>query len=724
MVLLATECKIFAQHVMGTVFEIKSGNKIPMIGVTVYFPGTSMGTITDETGMFHINKPSAHDSMLVFSYIGYLSDTLHADGMDMQVELKSSAVLENFTLKGSDTYISQLNPIKTEVLGGSELRKNACCNLSESFEASPTVDVSFADAVTGARQIQMLGLAGKYVQIMTDVLPTVRGMNSTFGLDFIPSSWVQSISVNKGTGSVVNGFESITGQIDVELKKPEKTDKLFLNLYGGSDNRLEANLNLGKVISDKWSTLLMVHGNNLQSKMDENQDSFLDMPNDKQFSLMNRWKYMSLKRLETMFGVKAIYDDKQGGQLNFEPANALNDTVNYGFGLTTKRAEVFLKGSVNYPLKSYKSLGLQLNAVSQSSEGYFGMRKYTGDETNYYANLIYESVFNNTNHKFRTGLSMQMDNNSEAFDTLNLEQSEIVPGAFFEYTLTNDTVFTLLLGIRADYSNQFGFFVTPRLHLKITPAKETAFRFSVGTGTRTSNILAENPAVLSSSRQIIISENLLPEKAINVGFNFTKTFDISYSELTWSSDFYRTDFFNQTVVDLDLNPQQVVFSNLHGKSFANSFQTDLNLKLNKHVEARAAYKFYDVLETYHDQLMQKTLTPKHRAMFNAAYTTTNSKWKFDFTTQWIGEQRLPNTNSNPEVYQLPVYSPSYFRLLGQISFVGKHWEIYAGSENITNYKQSNPILAADHPFSDYFDSSIVWGPITGRTFYTGLRFKI
>lgn len=254
LIMLISVQGLHAQHVMGTVAEVENGEDIPVIGATVVFLGTTVGTRTDETGMFHLDKPDKSADQLVISYVGYKNDTIPAVGTDIKVVLQKSIELQGveITAKDNGSYISQLKPLKTEVLTTNELRKNACCNLSESFESNPTVDVAFSDAVTGAKQIQLLGLSGVYVQTLTDVLPSLRGLATTYGLTYIPGSWIESIQMNKGTGSVANGYESITGQINVELKKPEISDKLFVNLYTNSEQRGEANVLWSHRLNSKW----------------------------------------------------------------------------------------------------------------------------------------------------------------------------------------------------------------------------------------------------------------------------------------------------------------------------------------------------------------------------------------------------------------------------------------------------------------------------------------
>jgi outer membrane receptor for ferrienterochelin and colicins len=723
--------KATAQHVMGTVVELDGSKKeIPIIGANVYFPGTTVGTTTDETGMFMFNKPNATADKIVISFIGYVNDTIKVEGTDIKVILKKSLTLNQveITKKRDESFISSAKTIKTETLTTSELKKNACCNLSESFESNPTVDVSFSDAVTGAKQIQLLGLSGTYVQMLTDVLPTVRGLGTTFGLNYIPGTWVESININKGTGSVANGYESITGQIDVELKKPEESEKMYLNLYGSNEGRAEANLNLVQKVNNKWSTMLLLHGNTLQNKMDGNNDNFLDQPLNDQFSIMNRWKFDSQKRIESMFGIKYLYDNRIGGDIHFNPDYEKLTDHYYGLGINTKRTEAFLKTSYGFPTKEFQSIGLQVSAVNHEQDSYYGLRKYDGNEKSLYTNLLMQSIIGSTQHKFRTGISVMLDKYDEKLDSLSFNRYEKIPGAFFEYTYDDLEKLAVVAGVRGDYHNTYNFIFTPRVHAKYNLSEHSTLRASVGNGFHIANIFAENSSLLASSRAIIIKEILKPERAWNYGINFTHTFLVRGHEGTFSTDIYWTDFTDQVIVDLYSQPGAVLFYNLNGKSYSNSFQAELTYELVTNLKAKIAFKIYDVKSTYNGELREKPLNPKQRALFNLAYETNNNHWKFDFTTQWIGKQKQPallidNVNNADQIV-LRNDAPSYFKLLGQITYLTGNWEFYVGSENINDYTQPDPVIAADDPFGKYFDASNVWGPITGRMFYGGLRLTI
>ena len=713
--------------------EDKRGKFLPLAGATVHSMGSYV-SITDSLGIFKIQCRIPSD--IVVCYIGLQSDTVKiTSANEIKVILKnaSSTNLNEVivTSRRPSTYISSLSTLNTLHLSSKELTKAACCNLSESFETSPSVDVSYADAVTGVKQIQMLGLSGNYTQITTENVPEIRGLPGSYGLTFIPGPWIESIQVTKGAGSVANGYESITGQINIEEKKPDAAEKLFINGYANDLGRLETSINLRKKLDDRWSTALLTHANGVFTKMDVHKDGFLDMPLGRQLNVINRWEYADRKGFETQFAVKALTDNRQAGQNDFDPTTDKLTANKYGIGIQVQQYQLSGKLGYVFPQQKYKSIGLILSTINYHNQSYYGRNQYDAKQNSIYANLIYQSIIGTTAHKFRTGFSFVGDGYDETFASKNFKRQEIVPGAFFEYTYTQTEKFTAIAGLRIDYHNQYHLMVTPRLNLKYNFTPETNLRFSAGSGFRTANLFAENTGLFISSRQYTTvnpSSNygygLNPEKAWNYGLNLTHKFELNGQSGSFSADAYRTVFTNQVVVDVDANPREIRFYDLDGQSFSNSIQAELNYEPLDKLDVRLAYRWLDVQTNYGGAVLQKPLVAKHRAFINLAYET-NNHWKFDHTTQWFGEKRLPNASTIPIDNQFEVYSPSYIQMMAQVTKqFGKTWDVYIGSENLTSYTQENPIISANQPFSPNFDGSVVWGPVNGRMFYLGLRYKI
>lgn len=733
---------LWAQDVLKSGFVLEEDSKgrfKPLPFANVYWLETKQGTITDSVGFFSIYG-TANNQYLIISHVGYQNDTIQIDEFSpdsskLTIILKNSSDLGEVEVeyRRKNIEISHIDVIQKQYISQGELFKAACCNLSESFETNPSVDVSFADAVTGTREIKMLGLAGKYAQVSLENMPYARGLISIQGLTYIPGPWIESIQLSKGIGSVVNGYEMITGQINVELFKPDAKEKVFLNGYLNQSGRSEINWNSRHKISKYLSTAFLLHGNYRPFKIDNNGDGFMDNPTGYQFNGVNRWKWDNYNGLQGQLAIKQLYEKKTGGQMNFEPTSSKLDTLSYGIGLKNSETRIWGKTGYVFSQKKYQSIGFQYAINFNNQDAYFGTTTYSGKEQSAYGNLIYQSIIGNTDHQFKTGLSFLWDHFDEQYEITTYQREELIPGSFFEYSFIPSKKLSLLSGIRLDYHNQFGFQFSPRFHIRYSPQEETSIRVSGGKGWRMANIFTENTQVFASSRNIFIQPKsglsygygLSPEIAWNMGVNFSHSFRLNYREGVLLLDFYRTEFTNQVVMDREKSPQAVYFYNLSGKSYSNSLQVQLDYELVKQFDLRLAYRFLDVQTNYTGSgLLTRPFTAQHRTFFNLVYETKRN-WSFDATVQWIGEQRIPNTASNPLQYRLSTYSPSYFLVNGQVSkSIKERWDVYVGVENLLNYQQYNPIVASDAPFGNYFDASLVWGPIFGRMLYAGFRLKV
>ena len=712
-------------------------DNLGVYGANVHWLGTSIGTVTNEKGWFTISYKKTYKKLVV-SYIGYKTDTLTITNLkpihhfltpdseldEVVIETKRKSIQKSF-FKTQNTF----------TVNKDELLKAACCNLSESFETNPSIDVSFSDALTGTKQIEMLGLKSPYLLITQENVPSIRGAAQAFGLTFTPGTWVESIQITKGAGSVVNGYESISGQINAELVKPYNDSKVFVNAYSSLNGRLELNTHFNTKVSEKWQTGLYLHGNYRGQKFDKNNDTFLDAPLANQINVMNRWQYTNAEKGWISFiNFRYLNDEKQMGQLDFDPLIHKGTTAFWGSEINTSRIETSAKLGYVFPELPFQSFGFQLAYSNHKQDSYFGLNVYDIEHESVYSNLIFNSIIGDTRNKFKTGINFTHDTFEELVNVNNYNRKETSFGVFFEYAYDNLEDFSFTAGLRVDNHNLLGTFVTPRLHLRYAPWEDSVFRASFGRGKRSANIFAENQQLFASSRQIKINNpsgniyGLNPEIAWNYGVSFMQKFNLMERKGDITFDFYKTDFENQVVVDWE-NPQEISFYDLSGKSYANTMQLEISYELLKRVNLRTAYKYYDVSTDYTSGKFQKPLQAKHRFFANISYETDitmdDSQWKFDVTYNLIGKKRLPNTATNPVNYQLSEYSKRYSLLNAQVTRVfSKQFEVYAGGENLTNYKQKNPILASDNPFGANFDSTIVYAPIFGAAFYAGLRFNI
>ncbi len=706
----------------------EDGGMTALPGANIVWLNTTSGATTKEDGSFILVKTDPSQTQFKVTFVGFKTDTITVgDKTSFHIMLNPVKELSQVIIEGesSASSINTVNPVNMESLNKKELLKAACCNLSESFETNNSVDAEFSDAITGAKTIKLLGLDGVYSQIMMENMPGVRGLSSSYGLTYIPGPWIESIQITKGPGSVVNGYESITGSINTEIKKPfhVEGETFLLNLFGSNSGRYEANVNYKHLFNEKWSTGIFTHTSQLHNKMDHNNDGFLDVPLNETYILMNKWNYFSGKQHEAQFGVKYIASDISGGQVNFDPDEEHTVENGYGVGINTQRFEGFMKNGFVFK-KPNTSIGTIVNYVYHEQNAFYGLNNYAGTERFANANFIYQSFIFNTNHNYKIGASFMVDDYNESFDSVNYLRTEYVPGVFIEYHFVSGTKFSLLAGIRIDNHNLYGVFTTPRLHLKYNPTSNTTFRGSVGKGYRVANVFVENSNVLTSSRTLIITEDLLPEEGWNYGVSMMQSFKLNQQEGTFTLDAYRTEFVNQIVVDLDSDYSAVYISNLHGESFSNVFQAEVNYEAFKNFELRVAYKYIDAKSTYNNDLLEVPLTNKHRGLVNFAYDLKKYGWVFDFTTQFYGKSRLPDLTENNDAHFWGDYSEPYYLFLGQITKKFKNLEIYVGSENINNYTQHQPILGFEEPFGADFDASVIYAPIMERKFYGGLRWSL
>lgn len=714
-----------ADEVKGHVFD---DNNQPVIGANVYWEGTQQGTTTDVDGAFKL-KTRKSTNNLVVSYIGYTTFVMPVTNPDepLQITLKGEVALEEVVIseRKMGTIVSRTSVLQTQKITYDEICRAACCNLAESFETNPSVDVSYADAATGARQIKLLGLAGTYVQMLTENYPNFRGAASLYGLDYVPGAWMESIQVSKGTSSVKNGYEALAGQINVEFKKPPTADIFSVNLFGSDAGRYEGNADASWHINDKVSTGLLVHYSNDKKQHDGNDDGFLDTPLKEQVNLMNRW-YHKLDNYVAQYGARYLHENRTGGQ-----ATKHHDFADpYQVHLETNRAELYTKQAYIIDKEKVESVALILSGSYHEQKSMYDRTPYNVYQNNVYASLLYEKEFSPA-HSLSTGLSMNYDGFNEnllqAGTRKVFDRTEVVPGAYVQYTYNLNDKLIVLGGVRADYSSLYDFFVTPRVHIKYNPFDWFHVRASAGKGFRTANILAENNFLLSSSRKMNIAENLDQEEAWNTGLNLSFYIPLFGKELSLNGEWYYTNFLKQVVVDMDSDPHAVGFYNLDGKSYSNSFQVEATYPFFRGFTLTAAYRYTDAKTDYRNaegvtRRLKKPLVSDYKALATASYQTPLKKWQFDLTGQFNGGGRMPTPDATNPLWE-PNFN-AYTVVNAQITRYFRRWSIYIGAENLFDYKQSHPIIDAENPRGDNFDGSMVWGPVHGRKIYAGLRFNI
>jgi len=714
-----------AKSVEGYVFD-KTDTKSPLVGVNIFWLGSTIGTITDANGYFKILQTDS-DEILIFRYIGYHPDSVPVlNQSTLTIYLEPGAELDEVTVSDRvrSTNISTISPIFVQNITNKELTRFACCNLSESFETNASVDVAYADAVSGIKQIKLLGLSGRYSQLMMENIPMLRGAETAFGLEYIPGTWLQSIQVSKGTAAVKNGYESVTGQINVQFKEPEGIEKMSFYAYGNQDGKTESNFTYSLPLNDQWSTSFLIHGGTDFRKLDMNMDHFLDKPLTNQLNFMNRWNYKSKNKNTTVkIGISLVDETRNGGQKHYDTdkRQAEQDTA-YGIGIDVVRLNGFVKIGHIFG-RPATSLGWINSGNRFQRNSFYGLNSYDVIQQNFYSNLIFQSYVFNTKHTFNTGLSVAYDNNDELYNSNQVGYREFTPGAFLEYNYIPSEHLSVLVGMRYDHSSLHGNLITPRLHAKYHFPAYSTLRVTAGKGYRTASGISENTQYLASSRQLDFSKNTYKEEAWNYGISLVNEIPIGPRNLNLTLEYYRTDFVNQLVVDLE-NPRYVFLYNLNGKSYSNSAQIEAFYEPFKRFELTAAWRLNEVKTTYGGELKDVPLVGKYKGLLTAQYRTNLDKWQFDVTLQFHGQERIPSTLGNATENMRPESSTNYSTVLAQVTKNYRNWSFYVGGENLNNFAQKNAIIDPENPFGNEFDASQIWGPLYGRMFYVGVKYSI
>lgn len=618
-------------------------------------------------------------------------------------------------------------PVDATRINRQELFKAACCNLGESFTTNPSVDVNYSDAATGARQIKLLGLSGTYVQMLSENMPNWRGAAIPYALGYIPGPWMKSILVSKGASSVRNGYESITGQIDVEFLKPEDEQGATINLYGNSEGRIEVNADANRHLTSRLNTEVLAHYERSLRDMDGNDDGFMDMPHVRQFSAQNRWDWLG----DTYIfhgGLALLDEDRQSGQTH----DAAHDGHRYEIGLKTHRYEGYMKHAFFLDRERGTNIALMASATLHRLDAHYGNKRYKTNERNLYAQLMFETTFT-VRHTLSAGLSINHDDPDSEFTVAPgqlygpgaRDQRETTSGAYAQYTFNADDRWIVMAGIRADHSSLHGTFVTPRLHLKFAPTDKVSCRATIGKGYRTTQPLAQYNYLMASGRSIIIDE-LDQEAAWNMGTSIAFSLPIAGKLLKANLEYYYTYFDNQTVVDYEMDPGIIYIHNLGGLSYSRTFQADVSYPILSGLELTAACRINNVKTTMAGLLDEKPLTNRYKGLITASYRTPLGIWQFDVTLQLNGGGRLPNPYLSIEgaQYNMPVRFHAFEQLNAQVTRWFRHFSIYIGGENLTGRRQSNPIINAANPWSEQFEPTLVWGPVTGAMAYAGIRINL
>ncbi len=730
---LGCSIQLNAQYLFG---QITDQSEIPMEGAILARSGTIVGAATNELGEFALPIPDTTPLpfRVVVTYAG-IKDSFTVDALDVfwSFSLPLKVTLQEVEIRDAATgaYISVLQPIKTEIINRAELRKAACCDLAGCFETQSTVQPTTTNILTNAKELRILGLSGVYNQVLVDGMPTLQGLTYTYGLSTIPGNQVENIWVVKGANSVVQGYEGMVGQITVFPRDGHSAERgtadVLINSFG--EKHLNASFSIKK---QKWNQYLALHSLQPGSKWDRDQDNFLDLPLITRCAVFNKWKYRSEteKGLSGSIGLRFVQEERIGGQRTFE------EEVGKDYGQVVRFKQPEWYGKANYRLDSNQLLTFFASTVLHRQSSQFGWVRYTADQTQLYSNLQYARFWGkNQIHELKTGISYRHLNLSEHIefdvkDTLQRSygghyvRADHIPGLFAENTFNWDKGrWTWIVGLRTDRHHLFGPFTTPRTLLRFNPAPEWDFRFSSGYGWRIVQVFPENIGLLTGNRDIRWEEPLRPEEAWNSGINITHRTSVGKNQVTLTADFYHTRFLNQFFPDYDRQPTMAYLYNFSGKSISNGLQLEVAARRQDRVELRLAYNYVDVYRIQENQKIVLPFNAKHRFLWAATYRTEDKDWQLDLNLHWYGQQRLPNTDQNPIDLRRPAQSDPYTMINLQVRKAFNRLDCFFGVENILDFRQKQPILGWERPFSTGFDPSFAWGPTRGRELYLGINFR-
>lgn len=601
----------------------------------------------------------------------------------------------------------------SELISSAELARAACCNLGESFTTNPSVDVSYSDAATGARQIRLLGLSGTYVQMLTENIPNFRGAAGAYGLGYVAGPWMQSIQVSKGTSSVKNGYESISGQINVEMKKPQADPSLALNAYVDHRGKVELNADGNLHFGPRWSGALLLHGENSFASHDDNDDGFIDMPAVRQFAGQNRWAYMS-NNYVFQASVKFLAERRRSGQ---DEHHVPADARVYKINIDTRRVEAFTKNAYIFDRENDGNVALIVSANFHDQKADYGFKYYNVVQREAYAQAMFERKWEGL-HALSTGVSYNYDNFHQWISggaPQKLLEHEGVGGAYAQYTFNLDDRLIAMGGMRYDYSSLYGSSVTPRIHVRYTPVETLSFNASAGRGFRTPHVFAELNYLMASSRKLYIQRNLPREEAWNYGASAQWKPSFAKGVLSLAAEYFYTDFKHQLCVNFDRDPHAVYIYDLAGKSRSHTVQVEATVKILPEMTVGAAWRLTDVQADYGSGMQIKPLISKHKGLFTFNYAPQMGLWQFDASLAVNGGGRMPEPFGDFK---------AYCQLNAQITRNFRHWAVYIGGENLTNYRQPNPIIGADNPWGPNFDATMIYGPLHGALVYAGFRYNI
>jgi outer membrane receptor for ferrienterochelin and colicins len=698
---------------------------------------TSLGTISTEQGEYAIDNISAGNYQLKVSAIGYKTITLSvniksSERKVLNIELiEDVSSLEEVVITGTMKEVTKMNsPIPVEVYAPSLFLKNPTPNIFEALSMINGVQPQINCNVCSTGDIHINGLEGPYTMILIDGMPIVSSLATVYGLAGIPNSLVKRIEVVKGPASTLYGSEAVGGVINIITKEPLGAPSLKIDAYGTTLGEYNADLSSSFKIK-KSASLVGINYFNFWQKWDVNNDNFTDATLQQRISVFNKWSFHRPSGKNFSLAGRYVYENRWGGELQWTPDHRGTD-IYYGESIYTNRAEFI----GNYQLKSKENLHVDYSYNYHLQDSYYGTTKYLASQSTAFVQFRWSKQLGK--HDWLAGLPLRYtlyDDNTtgtSSLDGTNNPGITFLPGIFVQDEIKFTDKFSILGGARYDHHSVHGNIFTPRLSFKLSPNPTNTLRLTSGSGYRVVNLFTEEHAALTGARQVIVKNNLDPEKSWNVNLNYAKNITTRQGYINLDASLFYTYFTNKIIGDFTTDPEKIIYDNLAGHAVSRGLTLNGDLSFSNNLKLLTGVTVMEVFRTDNDgNNVPQVHAPSFSGTYTLSYSLLPSRITIDLTGKTTGPMNLPVV---PNDFR-PAMSPWFSLINLQVTkSMNSNLEIYAGVKNLLNFLPKDPLLrpfdpfdkniSIDNPNGFSFDTSYNYAPMQGIRGMIGVRWTI
>jgi len=731
-----------------SLFEIKGtvlseGEALPF--TNIYIENSTIGTTTNEDGVFSISNIEPGVYTLIASFTGYVPVKKKIEVKDNNIQVNFNLIennsLDEVIITGTLKSISRLeSPVPVEVYTTTFLKKNPTPNIFEALNNINGVRPQLNCNVCNTGDIHINGLEGPYTLVMIDGMPIVSGLSTVYGLSGIPNSLIEQIEIVKGPASSLYGSEAVGGLINVITKLPENAPLFFADSFVTSWGELNADLGAKLNIGAKTSVLIGANYFNYSNPIDNNNDNFTDVTLQDRISIFQKWNFKRKDNRHFSLAGRYFYEDRWGGEMQWNKSFRGGNEV-YGESIYTSRFELI----GNYQLPISEKINFQFSYSDHDQNSVYGDVPYLAQQRIGFGQFIWDTKFNA--HDVLMGAALRYNYYNDN-TTATVQADEVtIPSLFIQDEIRFSTKQSVLLGMRYDYDSRHGNIFTPRIAYRFKPTEDDILRLNAGTGFRVVNLFTEEHAALTGARDVIIKEELKPEESYNVTLNYLKKLYLKNGvHFVFDTSAWYTYFTNAIIPDYDTNPNQIIYDNLDGHSTSAGLSLNVDAVFANGIRASIGATYQDVSKTENGEKVQQILTEKYSGVWSISYKHYGTNLKFDYTGSLYGPMRLPLLS---DLDPRREYSPAWSIQNIQITYDGvPNFEFYGGVKNLLNWtpNKGNPFIIAraddpfdenvvfdkngdvvptkDNPYALTFDPSYVYAPNQGIRAFVGVRYNL